>query len=43
MLCTKFSIVYGQCYVKGFLLYIKLFEFSNLSVDDSMKLTSIEN
>ena len=33
---TNMNDVYGQCYVQSTLLYIKQFEFSNLSVDDSL-------
>ena len=35
-LATNMSNVYGRCYVQSSPLYIKQFEFSNLSVDDSL-------
>ena len=42
VLCTKFFIVCGRYYVQSFLLYLKQFEFYKLSVDDFVKITSIE-
>ena len=35
-LCNNMNDVYGRCYVQSSLLYKKQFEFSNLSVDDSL-------